>query len=112
MALYHRDVFMPDVARRLRFAVMLKYSNHARHAAKDDKRGKVNLPRVLDSREATLIEAEVVNGRVVKLVYRMAHDDKTDVSLVVLPDGFVKTVWLNEKNDHHKTLNTSRYASC
>lgn len=47
-----------------------------------------------------------------KVVVRLAYDDKMDLVLVLVPEQaglfYCKTVWLNDKNDNHKTLNKSR----
>ena len=60
MALYHRDVYLPEAVRSLSFAVMLRYSRHARDAARSDRYGTLPLPTALDTRDADLVEAEVV----------------------------------------------------
>lgn len=112
MALYHRDVYMPPVAANMRFAVLLRYGQHARDAAITDRYGKLDLPSVLDTREATLIEAELRGNTVIKAVYRMPLNEKLDICLVVHPrDGFVRTVWANLRDDDHRTLDRSKYAT-
>lgn len=112
MALYHRDVYLPAPARSLSFAVMLRYSRHARDAAASDRYGSLPLPVALDTRHADLVEAEVVNGQVVKALYRMPLDARRDLCIVVHPaDGFVRTVWANLRSDAHRTLDATRYAT-
>ena len=51
-------------------------------------------------------------GRVAKVVVRAELDDVNDVVLVLIPgprEWRVKTVWLNNRTDSHKTLDRSRY---
>lgn len=109
--LYHKDVYIPPKYQDYQFAALLKYSRHAMREASADKRGAIRLPKVIDSRNATLIELEVDNDKVVKVVYRVDYNDKHDLCLVVVPDDrFVKTVWLNDRGDNHGTLRRERYA--
>ena len=42
---------------------------------------------------------------VVRFVWSLTHD----AVLAITPGGFVKTAWLNNCNDTHKTLDTRRY---
>ena len=111
MALYHKDVFLPAAARALRFAVMLRYSAHARQAAKTDRYGDISLPHVFNSDDAELIEVEVENSKVRKMVYRQPYNRENDLVIVMNPDGLVRTVWLNRNNDAHHTLDTTKYAT-
>ena len=111
MALYHKDVFLPAPARALRFAVLLKYSAHARMAAMSDRYGQIELPRVFNSDNAELVEAEVEKGKVQKMVYRQPYNEENDLVIVLNPDGFVRTVWLNQSDDSHRTLDTEKYAT-
>lgn len=108
--LYHKDVFLPEVAKRLSFAVLLRYGPHAKQAAKNDRYGQIDLPVSLDTRKGELIEVEVQGNRVTKTVYRLPYDNRRDLCIVLSLDGFVRTVWSNLKNDSHKTLDTSKYA--
>lgn len=108
---YHTDIYMPEEAKRLEFATMLRYSQHAKNAAKDDRYGQIDLPKVFDSRKATLIEAVVESGKVVKALYRMDYDTLHDLCLVIATaHDRVLTVWLNRKDDEHHTLDRSQYA--
>jgi hypothetical protein len=115
--LYHRDVGFPkDWKQRLPhgfnpFIIRLNYGNHARMAAWDDKYGKINYPyRISFKDDLQIFEIEIQRGTVVKMGVRMSYDKNHDLSIIFNPqDGFVRTVWLNEKNDTHRTLNTSNY---
>ena len=112
MTLYHADIHLPQEAKGLEFASLLKYTHHARQAAQEDNYGPIKLPTVFDSRNATLIEAGTVDGQVTKAVYRQHYDSRFDLCLVFnLKANRVITVWLNDKNDHHKSLDGGKYAS-
>lgn len=112
MKKFHADLYMPAAALRLQFATMLRYTRHAIQAASDDRYGRIDLPKVFDSRNATLIEAVLSNGKVVKTLWRQAYNDLLDLSLVLDPNtGTVITAWLNRKDDQHATLDPSKYAT-
>lgn len=110
MALYHVDVFMPPVAAKPVYRGKLRYTLHAQRASQDDRYGLIELPQTFIPERARLIEAETVDGEVVKQVWRQSLDAKRDLVLVILADGTVKTVWVNLLSDPHRTLNRARYA--
>jgi hypothetical protein len=91
--------------------ISLTYSNHAIEAARDDRYGPVaQLPSCLEFHRADLIELEVVNGKPVKGVFRQSLDDVRDLVIVILfARNLVKTVWINQRNDRHLTLDRSKY---
>jgi hypothetical protein len=45
----------------------------------------------------------------VKALYRLAYTTNSDLCLVVTLSGFVKTAWLNARDDAHMTLDRSKY---
>lgn len=45
----------------------------------------------------------------IKGVYRTVYDKKYDLIIVMTYDRKVKTVWLNDINDKHSTLDESKY---
>lgn len=99
---------MPPNIQNAQIVTMLKYTPHAKEEAQKDK--VTTLPRVLDTREMSLIEAVIEENKFVKGVYRGALDKARDISLVVNMDtGVVITVWTNNKDDHHDTLDWSKY---
>lgn len=108
--LYHRDIGFPKSVKHMEGRIMLSYSSHAFNASKDDRYGKITLPKSLNVDLADLVEIEVVGNSVVKGVYRTQHNDKFDLVIVILNTGFVKTVWLNAKDDKHRTLDHSKYS--
>lgn len=109
--LFHVEVFMPNNIRRPIFEGQLKYGPHARTEALRDRYGNIELPKLFEASEARIIEAEfdVDTKTVVKQVWRQRLDDDRDLVLVIRPDGFVKTVWVNLRSDKHRTLDKTRY---
>lgn len=108
---YHKDIGFPEQARMPHgFSPIIKltYGSHARD--RSSERYIPNLPNVIDLRKADLFEIGVVGRTVSKLGFRYPYDEKNDLVMMVgTKDGFVRTVWLNDKNDHHRTLNKSQY---
>lgn len=116
--LYHTQLGVPQqVKEQLPFGTFrLTYTNHAKKAAAEDRYGiAYALPSQLNTGKARLIEVEVNNGKIEKLLYRMVISISVHLCVAVIPDGrnwLVKTVWGQAANDNHKTLNVERYASC
>lgn len=113
MPLYHADIFLPRQLTLPRGIFLLQYGRHARQAAKDDRYGDLtpHLPAYVNCDKARLIEVEVIDGKVVKVVYRQSLNQQKDICLAIDPrTWFVKTVWANLKSDTHPTLNPRRYA--
>lgn len=111
MALYHVQKGIPEsVVKNLPARVSeLRYSFHAQQARFNDRYGQ--LPEVHEiAADAQIIEVEAYNDQPVKAVYRQSYNEKIDICIVVLLDSkLVKTVWANEKNDTHRTINLSKY---
>lgn len=110
MLIFHKDVFVPAALANYvaSFNIYLKYSKHC--LEREYIRFK---PSNISLKNFVEIEAEKPL-RILKVVVREHYDEYDDLVLVIIPDlnykiGFVKTVWLNEKTDTHKTLNRSRY---
>lgn len=110
MKTYHYTIGFPTFeipAGRLE----LKYTRHAQLAAESDRYGTFKLPMFADLRELRIVEVTIRDdGTVDKYVARGPIDSWRDLTIVVTPDGWVKTCWLNESNDKHTTLNVNRYA--
>ena len=110
--LFHRDIGLPDCA-PLFFSFELTYSAHAKRACVEDRYGTIRPPRFVRPREGEIIEVQVWNGRIVKAVVRTTYNDIHDLILVIVPEdidkAFVKTCWLNRKDDTHCTLDRSKY---
>lgn len=103
---------MPDELKTPVYTGKLFYSFHAYNASKSDRYGDIKLPEYFLG-QGSLIETEIeLTGsaiKVVKQVWRTSYDSMKDLSLVIMFSGKVKTVWLNMKNDLHKTLDLSKY---
>lgn len=111
--LFHRDVFMPT---ELKFKLNFKnepltYSRHAIMAAQTDRYmlNGIKLKSYISFSFKDVVEAEIINNKIAKLVVRLSYDLNYDITYVLLPGGKVKTVWLNKKTDQHKTLNVNNY---
>lgn len=114
--LYHIDTGIPFNI-NLPAELNLYFSNHALHAAENDRYGKIKLSSIISTKGAKVVEVETNDqNQPIKMVVRLPYDHKRDVvyviNLVRPINGslVVRTVWFNEKTDTHKTLNRSNYA--
>jgi hypothetical protein len=111
MTLYHKDIGFPPFFTCPDARINLIYTNHAKQAS--DSRNIRRLGSITLSR-FQVIEIEVRDNRVVKMVVRGSYDATNDICLVItLEKGkwIVKTVWLNAVSDLHNTLDRSKYAT-
>lgn len=107
--LYHFEIGFPK-GLNTKFGVLeLNYTRHALNAANNDRYGRVNLPRKINTDNAKTIEVEVTDNYVTKIVYRIHYNDRYDLCVVVGVECRVYTVWMNERNDGHRTLNRTKY---
>lgn len=110
--LFHKDVYIPDFAKAPIFEGTLTYSKHAQHVTYGDGSQKaIPLPPVFVAKDATLVESEVNprTGEVEKQVWRQHLDAENDLCFAMMPNGFIKTVWVNHKRDTHASLQRTRY---
>lgn len=117
--LFHTEIGFPRNFTPPQGLRKLEYGSHAKREAKNDRYGTIQLPATLNLDEYKLIEIGVTtqNGRnkVEKMLYRGKLDSERDLCIVVIPSGnkhepwFVKTVWVNETSDLHRTLNPKKY---
>ena len=128
--LYHRDLGFPaGIVDTICRAFALQVFHHARRALVDDRYlsaavadgrqqhpGAFNAPDLIPAlvmpRPDQIIEVEIARGRVEKFVIRLPATPNFDVVLALMPDGneaVVKTLWLNQKTDTHKTLDVTKY---
>jgi len=103
--LFHREVGIPEALHSALPYPCLRYSQHALDAARDDY--LTSLPRALPEK-FDVVEIECLNGIPNKwtLCITQAY---FDLFLIVLRDGFVKTVWTWDRNEH-KPIQLDRYA--
>jgi hypothetical protein len=107
--LYHKDVFLPKISLSDKM-VKVNYTHHAIDAAYNDRYEEIILPNALNFAKSEIIEVEIKNKKIVKIVARFDYNNNYDLVIVIIPQGkIIKTVWLNDKNDTHLTLDTSKY---
>jgi hypothetical protein len=113
--LYHKELGFPVGVLEpwLNKTVQLKYSRHAQQAILSDRYGVPRVPLELLIRAAQVIEIEVQDESVVKIVTRIPYDNTRDLVLVIMPfkaaPALVKTVWFNMTDDQHHTLRAEVY---
>lgn len=112
--LYHFEVGFPKGVeknlKKIGTVNNIEYLFHAKKAAMNDRYGIIELPDTLNVAKSKIIEVEVLNNRVTKMVFRTAYDNKFDIVVVMnLPDLSVRTIWLNKRSDKHRTLDRSKY---
>lgn len=94
-----------------------KYTNHALRSCLDDRYGQFVPPPVFNVKLADVVEVEVTNGCLSKVVVRIPCASRPGFDLVAAlcnPGNVfvtVKTCWLNEAGDKHATLDRSKYVA-
>lgn len=112
MKKYHIEIHMPKTALELQFAALVRYTRHALNAAQGDRYGKIDLPKVFDSRKASLIEAKYQGEKIWRTLWRQPYNEELDLNIVIEPDtAKVITVWLNRHDDQHASLREEEYAT-
>lgn len=112
MELYHADIKLPDGFRLPNRVVNLYWTRHAERARLNDRYGVIPQMPMLDLSQCNTIEVGMEGRSVKKIVVRTPFDTFNDLVLVLIPGPgawVVKTVWFNQANDSHKTLDRSRY---
>jgi hypothetical protein len=113
--LFHKDVYAPAVLFRSPGYMRLRYSRHALDAARDDRYCDLTpyLTMYMDFDTAEIVEVELdEEGQISKRVARFQVEDDLVLVVAVVPDGgdgFVRTVWANEMDDIHSTLDRSKF---
>jgi hypothetical protein len=115
--LYNKRVFgLPEFDLNVRH-IRLRYSRHATIRLDEYNRefgwrfGDVKAPSVIDLDEVEVVELEATpEGEVVKIVGRYSIDPNRDLVLIIVLDNCtVKTMWVNNKDDQHRTINKKGY---
>lgn len=112
MDLYHADVRLPEGFVAPTHRVELKWTRHSDTARMDDRYGEIKRFKTATLGRLEVIEVGMIQGQVAKILFRGRYTDELDVCMVLLPGKTfwtVKTVWINERSDEHRTLDTSRY---
>ncbi len=104
MSLFHRTIGLPNSSKEQEGTRALRPTAHA--LAKAKVRGIV-LPSVVKVRQRDIVEYCDESGKVVLVrSYSATHK----LALVLLGE-LILTAWLNEVEDTHETLDSSRYKS-
>lgn len=107
--LYHKDMYLPKI-NKIDKDFKVEYTIHAIKAAYNDRYDEIVLPDTINLAKSDIIEIEVESGEIIKILIRTRYNSKYDLNLAIVPQTLkVKTVWLNEKNDDHKTLRKEVY---
>ena len=120
MLRYHKDVYIPEVdtGRLEAWTARLNAGKwqYSRHCTENLKLRIVRLEDVLIFIKAVKLNAKDIfeyytdeNNSFVKVCYRIAYTSGVDIILVIGEDKNIITIYMNEKNDLHYTLNKSLY---
>lgn len=125
--LYHIEVYMPQEyidssLSSQRTLGTYKFSYHLKKRLFGDRDYKhalnnkalVQCINNLRSSPTVPFEIEVDDGEIVKLVVRVPYTEENDVSIAIQLNSsygcpLIKTAWLNDRNDIHTTLDTTKY---
>jgi subtilisin-like proprotein convertase family protein len=110
--LFHREVFMPPkIAGLPNTVIEVIPTAHALKAATGDRYGAIEVPNKITFSGKDIVEAEVLERRLVKVLIRLDYDATRDLLIALtIPEGRAKTVWFNLKSDKHSTLRREIYA--
>lgn len=116
MNLYHADIVLPKGFVSPTARVALKWTHHADQARSNDRYGDIPRFKSATLGRLRVVEVGMEGGKVVKILFRGRLDDTRDVCMVLIPAAAaqpwtVKTVWVNEANDAHKSLDKSKYVN-
>jgi len=117
---YHRDIFIPTNVTVPQRAVDVEYLDHAAKACADDRYGSI--PRVrrinLADPRVQIIEVtlDAETRRLTKILIRFPHPERAadDIVLVLRTrrgPWLAVTTWVNRRDDKHRTLDRSKYAT-
>ncbi len=112
---YHKDIFMPVLGQSLyRGYSKFKFSDkntHLQHRLSQRGIAISSQPQSLNEIKSaiTIFELQLEGVQLYAQGIRFKYDEVFDVCLIVRPDGFVITAWLNAQSDSHKTLRTECY---
>lgn len=111
MELYHADIRLPEGFVAPTARVVLRWTRHADEARTNDRYGDIPRFKTATLGRLQVVEVGMQSGRVAKILFRGRLDDTRDVCMVLIPgkSWTVKTVWVNERNDAHTTLDRSKY---
>lgn len=115
MNLFHTDIGLPKNFVKPTGRVRLVWSRHADRARTDDRYGIIRRFSTATLDRLNVIEVGMEGEKVCKILFRGRYTEDLDVCMVLVPmtkgSWLVKTVWVNERNDTHRTLDRSKYVS-
>ena len=118
MKRYHRKIYFPDIEKlkKLNSSFIGKSFSYSRHAIDTMKYRHTDTQKILQYIKDTELNADDIfeyykndNGDIVKVCYRISYTQNNDIILVVSSQKNIVTVYTNEKNDDHVTLNGGIY---
>lgn len=108
--LYHVDVYFPPHLKMPVEGQPLWYSMHAIRAAEFDGLDQARLPATLPPHRVIEVEVDRRTSVVTKWIVRAPLPGRyDDLVMAITSDYRVKTTWVNRRDDHHRTLDRSRY---
>jgi hypothetical protein len=112
---YHRETGLPSDFDKLFDSYIKEFPKitYSYHAKLETIRDRYNLIPVLTKeqlRREYCFEAYVVYGRIIKAVFQLNSGDY-NYTYSVNDEGNVVTCWANAKDDSHRTLDKSVYAT-
>lgn len=117
MELYHAEIGLPANFVTPTERVGLCWTRHAdSERTKDRYANEIPRFKTLPLSMFKVVEVGMEGNHVAKIVVRGHWTTDLDLIFVLIPDysifagpWTVKTVWINKRNDLHKTLDRSRY---
>jgi len=91
----------------------LFFSLHAKERIKDRVENLeycLNFFHSLTLNYEDIIEYTFINGDIEKALFRVAYNNEKDIALIINKHGKICTLYFNNKNDTHETLNKKFYA--
>jgi hypothetical protein len=111
---YHRDIHLPQALEDQALDVLAKANGAYKateHAIDRAYAKGIILPPRIPLREVQIIEVTTEGGRLLKFLLRFpSRLRKYDVVMSYTVTGICPTVYHNERDDVHHTLDTSQYA--
>jgi hypothetical protein len=114
MTLYHKDIYMPEDIKNLS---MQTYDDFiiTYHAQEQAENKDIIILESFSFSGCNIVEAEVIDSTVTKIVIRLSYGQSQDVCYVFRKDirynkPVLITCWLNSKSDNHSTLDHSKYS--
>lgn len=105
---YHKDMGLPKGMPMPKAFIRLRYSPHAKLQAEGRDLTKL-LPAKLPL-GFQVIEVKMFQGQVRTWLVRVGFSATHDLVFSLTPDGFVRTIWANDKTDQHATLAKEYYS--